>query len=167
MTESFRLRESSNISVRHHYRENNNKQATTEKQKRKEGNHVVAPRSSSSRLFHPSLRQRQRVSFFFPAFPFWTNSIVFMFCSSNGLLWFVAFRLPCFFYFYFCCWGEGGRDPGPNCHGIWVSQKAENPTSRVVVPSVLLCVQTVNRAPGNTRNVSPSPTSLLQFQKSK
>lgn len=27
-----------------------------------------------------------------------------------------------------------------------MSQKAENPTSRVVVPSVLLCVQSVNRA---------------------
>ena len=147
-----------------------NKQQPKNK-KEKKGNHVVAPRSSSSRLFlHPSLRQRQRVSFFFFHLLNEFNCF-FVFFSSNGLLWFVAFRLACFFYFTFCCWGREGS--GPNCHGIWVSQKAENPTSRVVASCRLCCcmyVQSVNGAPTAvvTREMYlPAPQLLLQFQKSK
>jgi hypothetical protein len=62
------------------------------KGKRTKPNHVVAPGSSSSRLFHPSLRQRERVSCFLLIFP------------TVALICFVGlFLLPflgfCFFIF--------------------------------------------------------------------
>jgi hypothetical protein len=66
--------------------------ATEKKGKRTKPNHVVAPGSSSSRLFHPSLRQRERVSCFLLIFP------------TVALICFVGlFLLPflgfCFFIF--------------------------------------------------------------------
>jgi hypothetical protein len=66
--------------------------ATEKKGKRTKPNHVVAPGSSSSRLFHPPLRQRERVSCFHLIFP------------TVALICFVGlFLLPflgfCFFIF--------------------------------------------------------------------